>query len=441
VSESWVGGDIAGLQTIGATMAPAREKIEDVVRALSTKVDSLSDDAGWSGVAAEVFKGVWAENALQAGGLAEVVVSVGSTLGGLGDTLRKIEDALYDAATKAQARGAQIGALGVPDTLVVTGNPQAPDVVAARQAQADYAAAYATAMHVAQGYRLQAADALSTIAEQVEPGEGLKRADALTVADYLRGLYAIPNEGNLRTRATAPDAINKAHDELKESRTEYRAARDAYAAEGLKLPALDPAAVAHSVPLQAIKELSNDLAAAAAGLGEQPFSRALNTKLGGLAELLPDARFALPEGLGFLRDIPVVDVVASGLIAELQTHDDVEKGWSSTEAREKDYAAAAIGLVGGVAATTAGAAGLAAMGVSAPVWLVAAGGGLVVAAASDTAYQAFHEHWSEDIHDDGVVKGLLVGGAHVGENVGTDAKNLGVGIGHAASSIWHGIFG
>jgi uncharacterized protein YukE len=433
VSESWIGGDLAGLQAIGTTTAPARGLIDDVVRALDAKVDSLAADAGWSGEAADAFRKAWAENAIQAGGLAEVVVQVGTTLGGLGDILQKIESDLYDAANQAAGQGAQIGDRGVPATLVITGDPAAPAAATARQAQSDYASTYAIAMHTAQGYRIQAADALTTLAEQVAPGQGPKLDQALTVADYIRGLYAIPNEGNAAARAALPGRIADAQSELRDARKDLRAAKDLYDAKGLHLPSTSPAALAHSAAVQDIAGLRDGLRGAESGAGELPLSRALNTKLGDVVGLLPDLGKTLPTGLDFLRDIPVVDVAASGAIAEIQARDDEQKGWSGTEARAKDYGAAAIGVAGGVTAV--------ALMPEEAVAAAAAVGGLAVVGVGDIAYQAFHEHWSEDIHNDGVVGGLLDGSGHVLSNVGGDLNDMRKGIQNAASSVWHGVFG
>lgn len=433
MSNSWIGGDLAGLQAIGTTMAPARGLVDDVVRALSAKVDALAADAGWSGDAADAFRKTWAENAIQAGGLAEVAVGVGTTLGGLGDTLQRIENDLYDAANGAAKQGAQIGPRGVPATLVITGDPAAPAAATAIAAQSDYATTYAQAMQTAQGYRLQAADALSTLAEQVQPGKGLKPDQALTVVDYLRGLYAIPNDANSAARAALPGQIGDAQSDLRDARKDLRAEKAVYEAKNLHVPSSNPASLAHSAAVRDIAGLRDGLRAAESGASELPLSRALNTKLGDVAGLLPDLGRALPEGLGFFRDIPVVDVVASGAIAELQAHEDMDKGWSGPEAHLKDYGAAALGLAAGAAVV----ASLPADAVAGAAVL----GGIAVVGVGDIAYQAFHEHWSQDIHDEGVVGGLLDGSGHVLSNVGSDVAGMATGVGHTASSVWHGVFG
>lgn len=55
------------------------------------------------------------------------------------------------------------------------------------------------------------------------------------------------------------------------------------------------------------------------------------------------------------------------------------------------------------------------------------GGGAVVVGVGDFAYQGFHEHWSEDIHDHGVIAGLGTGVDNMGKNTGGDMKDMAVG--------------
>lgn len=59
----------------------------------------------------------------------------------------------------------------------------------------------------------------------------------------------------------------------------------------------------------------------------------------------------------------------------------------------------------------------------------------------DLAYQGFHEHWAEDIHQHGVAEGVLTGIAHMGENTGKDPEDMFVGIGHGAMNVWHKVVG
>ncbi|MBK6010847.1 hypothetical protein JHN45_06705, partial [Streptomyces sp. MBT53] len=52
--------------------------------------------------------------------------------------------------------------------------------------------------------------------------------------------------------------------------------------------------------------------------------------------------------------------------------------------------------------------------------------------ATSVLDHAVHEHWSEDIHDHGVVGGVLTGAGHVGTETWDDAKRL-------TKDVWHGV--
>ena len=145
----------------------------------------------------------------------------------------------------------------------------------------------------------------------------------------------------------------------------------------------------------------------------------------------------LPKFLQFAKDIPVLDVVATVAAAGLQATDDVEKGWSPTHAVAADLGAGAIGLGAGLGT----AALIATAPVSVPVGLVAFAAGGVAVGVGDLAYQAFHEHWSEDIRDHGAVEGILVGVGHSAARVVDDAGNVAADIGELGESMWHGMFG
>ena len=70
---------------------------------------------------------------------------------------------------------------------------------------------------------------------------------------------------------------------------------------------------------------------------------------------------------------------------------------------------------------------------------------LDVVGVGDYAYQAFHEHWSEDVHEHGDLGGVLTGIGNSGARVGGDLKNVGTDIYDGAKDLgvwaWHGPFG
>jgi uncharacterized protein YukE len=440
VAESWVGGDLAGLQQMAHTMQAAPGEMEDVVRALSSKVDTLVGDAGWKGDAADSFRKAWTANSIQAGALSDTVGTVGKVIGDLASKLQQIDNALYNAAHEAQKKGAPIGPQGEPQPIATSTGSTDPRVAAVLQAQADYATTYDSAMQLAKGYRLNAADTLSGIYDQIsfDPGRQNTSDQWVTIGDYLQGLYTMPGEKNDMAKGKLPAEIADARERMKQARKDLKAARNAYRVKGMKLPIDNDARLAHGQVANELKGLETELASAEAGKGELPLTKALSVKLSDIAKEIPQLASvaeAQPKGLEFLKEIPVIDVAASGVAAELQAQDDINKGWSPEHARAADYGAAGIGLaVGTGVGAIAAAAG-------APVTAVVIGGGALVVGVGDFAYQGFHEHWSEDIDQHGVVGGVLTGIGHMGENTGKDVVDMGKGIWNGAKSLWHGVFG
>ncbi|GAA1456566.1 hypothetical protein [Williamsia maris] len=432
---SWIGGDIAGLQTMGHTLQKAPALIDPIVTALTNGVDKLGNDASWSGDAAGMFRKLWSSDAVRAGGIGAIAGKAGDVIAGLGDHLSALDSTLYNSAHEAQARGAQIGPDGQPLPLVITGDPTAPNAVAAVEAQKDYQAAYAEAKQLAQGFRLDAASDLAALAEPVvsDDNKHLTLDAATTIGDYLKAFYVVPNDRNDKVKAHLPDDIAKSRESFRELRWKLKAEQASYKQKGMQVPAGTEARLNHLAASHELDAMKTQLAEAQAGKGELPLSQVLNTKIsdlkgiGGLSEKLPGK-------LKFLKDIPVIDVAATGLVAELQAIDDHQKGWSETTAHANDYAAGAAGLA-------AGALIVAAAPVEAPVLAVGATAGLVGVAIGGVGYNAFHEHWSEDIHDHGVVAGILHGTGSTLSNTGGDIADMGEGAWNSTKSVWKSVFG
>lgn len=441
MSETWLGGDLAGMQHLGETMKAAPNDMDDVVRALSSKTDGLVGDAGWKGDAATSFRKAWTANSIQAGALSEVVGHVGGIMDDLAAKLKDIEDSLYNAAHKAQNQGVPIGPKGEPQPIASNPGSTDPSAAATQKAAADYAEVYKSAMQLAKGYRLHAAEQLAQVYDQIsfDPGKINSPDQWVTIGDYLRGLYTIPGEKNFQNMKELPKEIEDARNRMRGTRKALKAEKAAYKAKGMKLPVDNDARLAHSGAVKELRGLETNLAAAEAGKGELPLTKALNTHLSDIAKSIPKvggaALDAVPKGLDFIKDVPVIDVAATGVAAELQSRDDINKGWSPAHARSADYGAGAVGLVAGSALGT----GLAYAG-AVPAVAIAVGGGVAVG-VGDLAYQGFHEHWSEDIHDHGVVGGILTGIGHMGENTGGDVKDMGVGVYDGAKSLWHSVVG
>ncbi|MTL16128.1 hypothetical protein GL307_32635 [Nocardia seriolae] len=253
-----------------------------------------------------------------------------------------IEADFDNAAHEAQQKDAQISADGKPLPLVITGDPDSPAATDARQAQQDNVETYAAAIRLARGFRLQAAKAIGDIVKPIVPTGH--------VADFSRD-----------KRVTLAD---------------WNTAHDAYAAKAEPMPFDDPVGLGHIDAVRDLKDLETELAAAENGKGELPLSNALNAKVGDVDKFLSELEKLAPESLSFFM------------------------GEILFSARAYDYGAAAIGLGAGAAWRVGITAGAAALSVTAParVWPWP-----VVVGVGDVAFEGFHEHWAEDIHDRGGV--------------------------------------
>jgi uncharacterized protein YukE len=422
-AESWIGGDIAGLQHMGASLSAAPADMKGVISSLGAKVEDLVGDAGWKGDAAESFLKRWSADAITAGGLSEAVAQVGTIIGDLATKLQQVDNVLYGAAHTAQQHGVPIGPDGRVQPMITS--PDATVDQAARQ----YAQEYDEAMNLAKGFRLDAASRLSEIYDQISAGDGSPTAPDqwVTLSNYIRALYTIVDT-----------KIQSAEATMRQARKDLRAEKAAYRAKGLNVPDTNPAKIAHSDAVQQFDDLKAALARAEAGEGDLPLSKALNTQLSDIAREIPaldKIGAKLGDMLDFAKDIPVLDIVATGAAGALEMPEDMDKGWSAGHAAAADLGSAAIGLGAGVATTVAFA--------SAPVALIVGGAGAVAIGVGDLAYQAFQENWSEDFHEHGFVGGMATGVEHVGENTGKDLGHMLEGAGHLAKDVgegaWHGI--
>lgn len=85
-----------------------------------------------------------------------------------------------------------------------------------------YCDEYDTAMQLAKGFRLDAATKLSDIYDQIsyEPGHQNNPDQWATVGDYVRGLYAVPDEMGRHTRGR----LDGMDERMKKARQDLRAA-------------------------------------------------------------------------------------------------------------------------------------------------------------------------------------------------------------------------
>ncbi|WP_217569992.1 WXG100 family type VII secretion target [Streptomyces sp. GbtcB7] len=420
MSDSWVGGDIGGLRTMAETYKNAKKKLEDVVHPLSSAVEELVGDASWKGEAAEAFRATWSEDALTAGAFAGLVHDAGDILDTLVGALSACETALQNAEHIAVKKGVPMGAQGAP-LQFVTSDPPSADEQRTISAFGEYDKVRTEILYTAQHARLVAADKLRGLYAQVTAS--VSPGDKITLADMLRGLYAYDAEDARAGGKEARTLIDGAKEEERAAKKELRAERKAFQKAGRALPKDLPAKSAYRDAMTRVDSLEEDIARADHGSTKLPYDRALNIKLADAAEALRVGRSleALPE---FLKEVPVLDVAAAAACGLVEAKDDHDKGWSWQHSVVVDGGAA----LGGVAV---GAGVVAALPVEGAVALAGVG---VVAAVGATSLldHSFHEHWSEDIHDHGVVGGVLTGTGHVFTETGDDGVRM-------AKDIWHGV--
>ncbi|MGJ5891671.1 hypothetical protein DF268_38985 [Streptomyces sp. V2] len=427
MSDSWIGGDIGGLRAMGTSYKSAKPSLEAAITPVTDQVEALVKDTGWKGEAAERFRATWSEDALTAGAFGGLVEAVGGILETLADQLSSCETALQNAQHTAAKQGVATDPKGAP-LQMATSNPPSPADQKALSALSEYNTARTEIEHTAQHARLVAADQLTALCAKVM--EPVSAADKLTIADSLRGLYAYDAEDARAKGLAAKGEIDQAKADAKAAKDTLRTERKAFQRAGRSLPADFPAKTAYSDAMMKVDSLEEAIARADRGSTALPYDRVLNLKLGDAADALRVGRgiAELPE---FLREVPVLDIAAAAAVGALEAKDDHDEGWSWEHAAVVDGGVALGGLAAGVAAVAAapaeGAVAVAALGVGTTVIV------------TNTLDHAFHEHWSEDIHDHGVVGGLLAGTGNVLDKTGDDVLRYGDDALSAGKSVWHGI--
>jgi uncharacterized protein YukE len=412
-----VGGDIAGLRRVASSMAGVTAEITGSGEAVSKRVDALVGDAGWSGDAAEEFKGSWEQDAAAVVELGDCVKLAASTLSTLAAGLEAAQRQLDSAVSTALDAGVPVAADGSVPPGVYT-----PAVIAAMH---DYSTAAQAARDAATEAREAATETLHDIVVAIT-GEGdlalLNEADASVLAGALRGYYGVPNEYNER-----------ALDALEEFKKDYKNKKF------LKKHALDSKVKA--ALSQDLKAMRGDRAKLATNL-EATDKLAARFKGG---KLISSSLADVADSLGVLQDggklsklldgVPALDVALAGLATYAQAKDDHEKGWSWTHSILVDGGSNVAALGAGIGTDFIPFVGP----FLAPV--TSYGVGAVV-------YEAGHEgHWTEHIHSDGVLEGVGEGFVDTGkatwdtdvvgmkDKVVNDAEHPR----QAASSLWQGV--
>lgn len=444
-SRNWIGGDIHGLSALAGRLYGYCPAVAESTGVLERVVDDLVHDAGWSGGAAQAFRTAWGHDAIGMQAFALVLEATGHVVDGLAVSLARLEAGLEGAAQQARAAGVPVGDDGaLPVTM---GSAQMPYGVAVGTAK-EYLELRQQYLDTATLARDDATAALQGIQTKIAPpapGEpAMSAATAVTIADYLRGFWAIPSAyrkameqelAELTARAAAAKAA-------------WVKAKDSRPSPTVKMPqdVKDALRGARS----ALAEAQSRLVAAEESELRYPFSKLLDARFSSVfrrlgADIGEAGGFKATSKLGrWVGDLPLIDAGAAVLGTFLGARDDMEKGQGPVEAIAGNAMANIGGLAAGALAGTA-VAGLVAGGayVGAPVAAVAAGtivGGVVAIGVGDFATNMFHEHWDEDIRRDGVLGGVADGVGHAASNTVSDMKDMVTGVGHAISNVWGEIF-
>ncbi|WP_327288614.1 WXG100 family type VII secretion target [Streptomyces sp. NBC_01198] len=432
MSDSWIGGDIGGLHTMGTTLSGAKEQLDGVVKPLGEGVETLVSDAGWKGEAAEEFRSRWAEDSMAAGGFAELVKATGEAITELAHALGEANSALQNAADVATSKGVPVGKMGEPGNMVTARPPTADDQKAIGDLN-EYAGVYKEIMHKGQAARIACAKKLNALYDSLDPKEPMHKGDKIVVADYLRALWTSKADDERKLGLDAGKKLTEAEKKHEEALKAMREEEAKFRTAEADLPKAFRLKGEYQRLGTQIDALDAEVAASKNGSPFLPYDRVLNYKV---ADALKGFRFVegAPE---FLKEIPVVDVLAVGAIGLVEAKEDHDKGWSWKHSVAVDVGAGVVGLAAGAAAVAAAPE----IGIGLGAAATAATAGAVFVGVGYFTDEAFHEHWSEDIHDHGVVAGIGDGTWNVTKNTGEDMKNLAVGtakgIGNAGKSVWH----
>jgi hypothetical protein len=435
MADSWVGGDTATLRALVDALRPGKSRADTVVTYIDQDVHKVCQDEGWTGDAATAFATHWEIASVATSAVGTFANAAAEVLSDLAGHLDQIDTALKQAAAEARAEGAPIGANGQPPIGPLTAQEKGPSDA--------YVEVWNLAQQEAQGFRVDADRDMLDVLHQImrivdgDSGEGLASADKVALADYIRGIGAIPSA----VRSVLDERTGDAGDEYQKARAAWLAARKA-TPFGQAMPS--DVKLARSGALRDLNALKSQLNAL--DHESHPVAKFLDINVGDVVGAIPRAGAAFTEAadgsksLSFLSDVPVIDVAAAGLGTYFQATDDISKGESPTRAIAEDATSNVVGIAAGVAVGGAIVAGVA----GAPVvvaGVAAVAGGAVAVGVGDLVYEGFHEHWDEDIQQDGVVGGVTAGVGHMFGNSGKDLAHMGEGIGSGAKSLWHGVFG
>lgn len=408
----WVGGDISGLESFRSTCTSTASQIDDVDQALTSQVDRVVGDAGWSGSASSSFSTAWGKDSKAGSQVADVWRKIGSIVDDLAQRLASLENQLEQAAYQIEKQGIKINPADgtiMPAEACLTPQATAKD--------AQLATAYNTVrgeiLSQAETARASAASELSELTLSMLPG-GTDWGLAAAGLDSARGLWAAPTTYNRELSKTLTEAKANAATTRSAAFKEMIEAKKSYG----NAAKLSPETRGN------LAETAKELRTTESKLADAPGESALTKLADGDAAGLGAAGLAS----GAIRGIPYAGALAGGVITTMGDRSEGESwGQSLSDGAVSNGAALAAGI-GTAAAIGAGSVAAVAGGVVA--------GGVIAVGVGDLVHESFQENWSQDIHDHGVVDGLADGAGHVLSNTGKDLLNSGKSIVHGIASLF-----
>lgn len=413
-----IGGDVAGLGVLGATLAGVAPDVRRLGDGLIGCVTALVRECGWNGDAAETFQGVWEQDAAAIERLAESLSIAGSTVTRLAAELTAAQRQLDAAVARARAAGVAFDSDGRPVTAA-----SGP----AGGAAARFAAESAAIRAAAQAARDAATLEISALLDALAPAPNddpskLSVAGLSGLGSILAGYYRLAGD---RDRLSERLAEFRRRYDAKQFEREHSAARSR-ARANLKADLKQMRAEGRLIEtkLAAAERLSGCFR------GGKLLAASVGDLAGGLGGLRDASKFSRA-----LYGVPILDVAAAGLATWAQATADHEKGWSWTHAIAADGGANLVGLVAGIGAD----------------FIPVVGPGLAPVAgyaAGAWTYQAFHSsHVTAHIHNDGVILGGMEAGLDVAKATWeVDGVDMGKTLFHdalhpvsAATNLWHGL--
>ena len=389
---------------------------------LDDDAKKLVSDAGWQGDAAEAFRGRWEHDYGSLGALCAYIQTSLSVLSDLCKNLGQANRAFGDAIHAATASGVKMGPNYTPIRTQVCGS-----TAYSADAAGEYAHQYDALHDLVERYRYDAARSLTSMHDAVVGGPGISADQGVTIAGLLADLYTSPGDALTASGNKLGDMValsSQLHGELKAADKALHSPPG-----GPKVPAgLKDEVTAADAEITRLEGLQEN---AAQTLDKLPYAKLLGTDVG---DLVGAAGHTLPKGLGFLDDVPLLDVGFAVVAGQMTANEWNGQGENPLYSEVTNMTAQLAGV--GVAVAIVAIVGAPEVEVGAGVVLAA---GAIGAGVADGLTNVFDEHWDEDWSDNGPLFGTLEGGGHVIANTVGDGVGLVQNVVGAGSDLVGGI--